>query len=141
MTDDEEGIMGIETIETVGAPAAIGPYSQGVRAGDFVFFSGQLPLDPETMELVPGGIAEQAEQVMVNMEAVLAGAGLTFAQVVKTTIYLVDLTHFPTVNEIYGRRFGEVAPARATVQVAGLPKGALMEVEWIAYDAAGDTDL
>ncbi|HKL49157.1 MAG TPA: RidA family protein [Desulfuromonadales bacterium] len=128
--------MAIETIETTAAPAAIGPYSQGVKAGDYVFFSGQIPLDPETAELVSGGIAEQAEQVMVNMEAVLAGAGLTFAQVVKTTIYLVDLNHFPSVNEIYGRRFGKVAPARATVQVAALPKGALMEIEWVAYDGA-----
>lgn len=134
MRINEEEIMAIEKIETTAAPAAIGPYSQAVRAGDYVFFSGQVPLDPETMELVPGGIAEQADQVMVNMEAALAGAGLTLAQVVKTTIYMIDLNHFGTVNEIYGRCFSGVAPARATIQVAGLPKGAQVEIEWVAYD-------
>jgi 2-iminobutanoate/2-iminopropanoate deaminase len=126
--------MTIEKIETKEAPAAIGPYSQGVRAGDFIFFSGQIPLDPSTGEVViAGGIAAQTEQVMANMEAVLKGAGLTFGAVVKTTIYLTDLKDFSTVNEIYGKYFEGIAPARATVQVAALPKGAGIEVEWVAY--------
>jgi 2-iminobutanoate/2-iminopropanoate deaminase len=126
--------MTIEKIETKEAPAAIGPYSQGVRAGDFIFFSGQIPLDPSTGEVViAGGIAAQTEQVMANMEAVLKGAGLTFGAVVKTTIYLTDLKDFSTVNEIYGKYFEGIVPARATVQVAALPKGAGIEVEWVAY--------
>jgi len=123
----------IEQITTKQAPAAIGPYSQGVRAGGFVFFSGQIPLDPVSGQLVAGGIAAQTEQVMANMEAALAAAGLTFAAVVKTTIFLIDLGDFATVNEIYGRRFGAIPPARATVQVAALPRGAAVEIEWVAY--------
>ncbi|WP_305046198.1 RidA family protein [Geoalkalibacter sp.] len=125
--------MPIEKIATDQAPAAIGPYSQGIRAGDFVFFSGQIPLDPQTGELVPGGIREQTEQVMANMKAALEAAGLGFAQVVKSTIYLTDLGQFALVNEIYGRFFGEVPPARATVQVSALPRGAAVEIEWVAY--------
>ncbi len=125
--------MAMEKIATDRAPAAIGPYSQGIRAGDFVFFSGQIPLDAETGNLVEGGIEEQTEQVMAHMRAVLAAAGLGFAQVVKTTIYLTDLSQFATVNEIYGRFFADTPPARATVQVAGLPKGAAVEIEWVAY--------
>lgn len=124
--------MTIAKIETGQAPAAIGPYSQGIRAGNFVFFSGQIPLDPASGELVPGGIAAQAEQVMANMKAVLVAAGLDFDRVVKTTIYLTDLADFATVNAVYGRHFGEQPPARATVQVAALPKGAAIEIEWIA---------
>ncbi|WP_305041802.1 RidA family protein [Geoalkalibacter sp.] len=125
--------MPIEKIATDQAPAAIGPYSQGIRAGDYVFFSGQIPLDPHTGELVAGGIREQTERVMANMKAALEAAGLSFAQVVKSTIYLTDLGQFALVNEIYGRFFGEVPPARATVQVAALPRGAAVEIEWIAY--------
>lgn len=125
--------MAIEQIVTGQAPAAIGPYSQGVRAGDYVFFSGQIPLDPVSGQLVDGGIAVQTERVMANMEAALAAAGLTFAAVVKSTIFLVDLGDFATVNEIYGRRFGAIPPARATVQVSALPRGAAVEIEWIAY--------
>lgn len=125
--------MSLEKIETAQAPAAIGPYSQGVKAGDYIFFSGQIPLHPQTGEVVSGGIAAQAEQVMNNMQAALAGAGLDFEQVVKTTIYLTDLADFAVVNEIYGRRFTGVYPARATVQVAALPKGVAVEIEWIAY--------
>lgn len=122
-----------EQIATAAAPAAIGPYSQGVRAGDFVFFSGQIPIDPASGGVVTGGIAEQTERVMANMEAVLAAAGLGFEQVVKTTIYLTDLGDFATVNEIYGRRFTGIPPARATVEVAGLPKGVAVEIEWVAF--------
>jgi len=125
--------MVIEKIETKEAPAAIGPYSQGVKAGDYWFFSGQIPLDPKSGVLVEGGIGPQTERVMASMEAVLKAAGLDFSRVVKTTIYLTDLGNFATVNEIYGRRFGGICPARATVQVAALPKGAAVEIEWIAY--------
>jgi len=125
--------MGIEKIETAGAPKAIGPYSQAVRAGDYLFFSGQIPLDPQSGEVVLGGIEMQTEQVMVNLGAVLQAAGLEFSQVVKTTIYLQDLGDFAAVNAIYGRFFPGVAPARATVQGAGLPRGVGVEIEGIAY--------
>ncbi|ALC16472.1 endoribonuclease L-PSP [Desulfuromonas soudanensis] len=125
--------MGMEKIETAGAPKAIGPYSQAVRAGDYLFFSGQIPLDPRSGEVVSGGIERQTEQVMANLGAVLQAAGLEFSQVVKTTIYLQDLGDFAAVNAIYGRFFPGIAPARATVQVAGLPKGVGVEIEGIAY--------
>ena len=125
--------MSIEKIETDLAPAAIGPYSQGIRAGDFFFFSGQIPLDPQTGEMVGGGIGVQAERVMENMKGALSAAGLTFDQVVKTTIFLTDLADFGTVNAIYGSRFKGIFPARSTVQVAALPKGAAIEIEWVAY--------
>jgi 2-iminobutanoate/2-iminopropanoate deaminase len=121
-----------EQISTENAPAAIGPYSQGVRVGGMVFFSGQIPLDPVSGEMVGADIVAQAEQVMKNMHAVLRAAGLEFENIVKTTIYLVDLADFGTVNEIYGRFFSDLPPARACVQVAALPKGALIEIEWIA---------
>ncbi|MCP3177599.1 RidA family protein [Desulfuromonas sp. KJ2020] len=123
----------MKKIETDSAPAAIGPYSQGVAAGDFVFFSGQIPLEPVSGELVPGGIGKQMRQVMANMGAVLAAAGLDFFHVVKTTIYLTDLGDFAVVNGIYGEFFSGTYPARATVQVAALPKGAAIEIEWVAF--------
>lgn len=125
----------IDKIETNQAPAAIGPYSQGIRAGDFIFFSGQIPLDPKSGALVEGGIEVQAEQVMSNMAAALAAAGVDFDRVVKTTIFLTDLKDFAVVNEIYGRRFGGVPPARSTVQVAALPRGAAIEIEFVACRA------
>lgn len=125
--------MTIERIETAQAPAAIGPYSQGIRAGDYVFFSGQIPLDPATGEVVSGDIAVQAERVMANISAVLNAAGLGFDCVVKTTIFLTDLKDFAKVNEIYGRHFSGTFPARSTVQVAALPKGVAIEIEWVAY--------
>ncbi len=129
--------MTIEKIETADAPAAIGPYSQGVRAGSYLFFSGQIPLDPTTGELVPGGIEEQTKRVMANLAAVFAAAGTDFGRVVKTTIYLTDLKNFGIVNEIYGQWFrGIFPPARSTVQVAGLPKGALLEIECVVYPGA-----
>ncbi|HTP66280.1 MAG TPA: RidA family protein [Geobacteraceae bacterium] len=121
-----------EIISTDQAPKAIGPYSQGVRAGDLVFFSGQIPLDPATGELVNGGIEEQTEKVMENIAAVLAAAGLDFSQVVKSTIYLADLADFVAVNVIYGKRFQADPPARSTVEVKGLPRGARVEIEVIA---------
>ena len=125
--------MAIEKVETDAAPAAIGPYSQGIRAGDYIFYSGQIPLVPATGELVAGGVEEQTKRVMANMQAALAAAGLDFSAVVKTTIFLTDLSDFGTVNEIYGGHFPGVAPARATVQVSALPKGAQVEIEWVAY--------
>jgi len=119
-------------IQTTDAPAAIGPYSQAIRAGKFIFYSGQIPLDPATGAIVEGGIEAQTGQVMTNMRAMLHASGCTFSDVVKTTIYLTDLADFATVNEIYGECFNEVPPARACVQVAALPKGAMVEIEWIA---------
>lgn len=123
---------GRNIVATGDAPAAIGPYSQGVAAGGFVFTAGQIPLDPATMELVEGGIAEQTERVMRNLEAVLAAAGASFGSVVKTTCFLANLDDFAGFNAVYGRYFGDRPPGRSTVQVAALPKGALVEVECIA---------
>jgi 2-iminobutanoate/2-iminopropanoate deaminase len=114
------------------APAAIGPYSQAVRAGPWVFLSGQIPLDPVTGQLVTGAIEAQTERVLQNLSAVLAAAGCGFADVVRTTIYLVDLGHFAEVNQVYGRFFAEPYPARSTVQVAALPRGAQVEIDAVA---------
>ncbi|MBI1920239.1 MAG: RidA family protein [Geobacter sp.] len=125
-----------EIIATDRAPKAIGPYSQGVRAGGFVFFSGQIPLDPATGELLTGDIAGQTELVMSNIAAVLDAAGLTFVDVVKTTIFLTSLADFGVVNEIYGRRFPSNPPARSTVEVKGLPRGANVEIEVVAMKKA-----
>jgi 2-iminobutanoate/2-iminopropanoate deaminase len=122
----------MKAIATTDAPAAIGPYSQAVRLGRFVFLSGQIPLDPATGKMVAGDIAAQTDRVMKNLEAVLRAAGSTFADVVRSTIYLVDLAHFQTVNEVYGRCFTAPYPARATVQVAALPRGAAVEIDAIA---------
>jgi 2-iminobutanoate/2-iminopropanoate deaminase len=124
--------MSKEVVVTDQAPKAIGPYSQAVRAGGFLFCSGQIPLDPATGEMVTGDIAAQAERVMANIGAVLAAAGLDFGDVVKSTIYLADLADFATVNEVYGSRFSGAPPARSTVAVKGLPKGAGVEIEVIA---------
>uniref|UniRef100_A0A831UC71 RidA family protein n=1 Tax=Geobacter metallireducens TaxID=28232 RepID=A0A831UC71_GEOME len=121
-----------EIISTDRAPKAIGPYSQAVRGGGFLFLSGQIPLDPATGEFVPGGIREQTERVMDNIAAVLAEAGVGFDAVVKTTIFLTDLAHFGVVNEVYGSRFTAAPPARSTVEVKGLPRGALVEIEVLA---------
>ncbi len=123
-----------QEISTPGAPAAIGPYSQAIAIDGFVFCSGQLGMDPATGQL-PDGIASQAERAMVNLEAVLAAAGASLADLVKTTIFLADLADFSTVNEIYARHVGAPAPARSTVQVAALPRGALIEIEAIARRA------
>jgi 2-iminobutanoate/2-iminopropanoate deaminase len=116
-------------VSTEAAPAAIGPYSQAIRSGDLVFLSGQIPLDPATGELVSGGIEDQTRRVMNNLGAVLAAAGASFENVVKTTIYLADLGDFAAVNGVYASYFGQPAPARATVQVAALPKGARVEID------------
>jgi len=119
-------------IRTDRAPQAIGPYSQALACGDLVFLSGQIGLDPATGTLVAGGTAAEAERVLSNLEAVLAAAGLAFADVVRTTIYLVDLADFAAVNEVYQRHVREPYPARATVGVAALPRGARVEIDAIA---------
>lgn len=122
-----------EAISTDKAPAAIGPYSQAVRAGTFLYLSGQIPLDPETGEMVADDAALQTERVMKNLEAVLEAAGLGWGHVVKTTIHLTDLNDFGMVNDIYAGFLQEPFPARATVQAAALPKGARVEIEAVAY--------
>jgi 2-iminobutanoate/2-iminopropanoate deaminase len=122
-----------EAVHTTAAPEAIGPYSQAVAAGPYVFTSGQIGLDPSTGRLVEGDIAAQTRQVMANMAAVLAAAGLTFGDVVKTTIFLADMSDFAIVNDVYGESFeGTTPPARSTVAAAGLPRGALIEIDTIA---------
>ena len=121
-----------EIISASGAPAAIGPYSHAVKVGQLLFTSGQIALDPATGKLAGESIQCQTEQVLKNLEAVLAAAGLTFEHVVKTTIFLTDLADFATVNAIYGARFPAEPPARSCVQVAGLPAGAKVEIELIA---------
>lgn len=122
----------MRAIHTAAAPKAIGPYSQAVAVAGAVYLSGQIGLDPETGQLVPGGVEAEARRVMENLGAVLAGAGLTFAAVVRTTIYLADLADFAAVNEIYGSYFGDPKPARSTVQVAALPRGGRVEIDAIA---------
>lgn len=121
-----------EIIATDRAPAAIGPYSQAVRAGGLVFLSGQIPLDPATGQMVDGDIEAQTRQVMKNLEAVLIAAGTSFDKVVRATIYLTDLGDFAKVNAIYGERFAKDPPARATVQVAALPRGSRVEIDLVA---------
>ena len=125
--------MSRKSIQTDRAPKAIGPYSQAIEAGGFVFSSGQIPLDPKTMALVTGEIEVQAERVFDNLAAVLAAAGLSFSDVVKTTVYLLRMEDFARVNAVYERRFGEHRPARTTVAVAKLPAGASLEIDAIAW--------
>jgi 2-iminobutanoate/2-iminopropanoate deaminase len=124
--------MSLDTISTAGAPKAIGPYSQGISADGFLFTAGQVALDPVTGELVTGGIAEQTTRALENLRAVLKAAGSGLHQVVKTTVFLVDMADFGEMNEVYGRVFGAHRPARSTVAVAALPKGARVEIEVIA---------
>ena len=121
-----------EIIATGDAPQAIGPYSQAVRAGNMVFASGQIPLDPATKEFVAGGIAEQTEQVLKNLTAVFAAAGVGMDQIVKTTVFLADMNDFTAMNDVYGKYFSDNPPARATVQAARLPRDAKVEIEAIA---------
>ncbi|MFY9618241.1 MAG: RidA family protein [Pyrinomonadaceae bacterium] len=121
-----------EIVATERAPRAIGPYSQAVRSGNFLFASGQIPIDPATGEFVAGGITEQTEQVMRNVSAILEAAGAGLQQVVKTTVFLADMDDFTAMNEVYGRFFGDDPPARATVQAARLPRDARVEIEAIA---------
>jgi 2-iminobutanoate/2-iminopropanoate deaminase len=124
--------MSRHSVSTPGAPAAIGPYSQGIWSGDLVFCSGQLGLDPATGELVARDTATQAERAMRNLGAVLDAAGCSFADVVKVTIFLADMADFGAVNAVYARFMPDPPPARSTVAVSGLPKGALIEIEAIA---------
>lgn len=121
-----------QRIQTVNAPAAIGPYSQAIKAGGLIFASGQIPIDPNTGQFVAGGIAEQTEQVLKNLGAVLVAAGSSLDKVVKTTVFLASMEEFAAMNEVYGRFFGDVPPARATVQAARLPRDARVEIEAIA---------
>lgn len=125
--------MSKQTIRPAGAPAAVGPYSPAVVVGDLVFCSGQIPLDPASGQLVEGDIVAQTDQVMKNMGVVLEASGASFARVVKTTIFLVDLADFARVNETYGKYFPKDPPARSTIQVGALPKGARVEIEAIAH--------
>lgn len=121
-----------ETVGTKEAPEAIGPYSQGIRSGGFLFCSGQIPIDPATGKLIAGGIGEQTDRVLRNLSAVLAAGGGSLETVVKTTVYLVEMGDFPAMNAVYGRYFPKDPPARATVQVSRLPAGALVEIDAIA---------
>jgi 2-iminobutanoate/2-iminopropanoate deaminase len=121
-----------DRVQTDSAPKAIGPYSQAIKANGLVFASGQIPLDPATMQIVEGGIREQTERVMNNLSAVLQAAGSSLDRVVKTTVFLVDLADFADMNETYGRFFGEAPPARSTVQVSRLPRDVRVEIDVIA---------
>lgn len=124
--------MAKEIIHTNDAPAAVGPYSQGVKVGNLLFTAGQVPLDPATGKLVEGDIAAQTEQVMKNLQAVLAAAGTNFDHVVKSTVFLADINDFGAMNGVYGRYVGELPPARSAFQVAALPLGARVEIELVA---------
>ncbi|MDP6413451.1 MAG: RidA family protein [Gammaproteobacteria bacterium] len=120
-----------ESIQTSAAPSALGPYSQAIKTGELIFLSGQIPLDPETMELVDGGIETQAQQVFRNLTAIANAAGTTLQQAVKLTIYLTDLNDFARVNAIMAEHFDEPYPARATIQVGALPKHSMVEIDAI----------
>ena len=122
----------MKIISTKDAPQAIGPYSQAVAAGDLLFCSGQVPLDPETMQLIVGDVAEQTRQVFKNLSAVLKEAGVSLEQVIKTTVFLQDMNEFAEMNAVYAECFGDHKPARATIEVAKLPLGARVEIEAIA---------
>ncbi|MDP9204904.1 MAG: RidA family protein [Gemmatimonadota bacterium] len=126
----------MKQISTTHAPSAIGPYSQGIVANGFLFTAGQIALDPVTGKIVEGGIVEQTERVMQNLQQVLQAAGVAWGDVVKATVYLHDLSDFPIVNEIYGKWLGDARPARSTVQVPGLPRGALVEIDAVAVVAS-----
>jgi len=124
--------MSKDVISTPRAPAAIGPYSQAVRSGNLLFLSGQIPLDPATGQLVDGDISLQTERVLKNLGAVLEAAGSSLEKVLKTTVYLRDITELGRMNEVYGKFFGEKPPARATVEVARLPRDAAVEIDLVA---------
>lgn len=124
--------MPLDFVATAGAPKAIGPYSQAVLANGFLFTAGQVALDPDRGELISGGITEQTARALENLRAILAAAHSDFSQVVKTTVFLVDMTDFGPMNEVYARAFGDHRPARSTVAVAALPRGARVEIEVIA---------
>lgn len=128
--------MGKQIIHTDHAPKAVGPYSQAVMLGDFLFCSGQISIDPKTQEVFTGDIKKQTEMVLNNIEAVLKQSGLNFSHIVKTTIFLTNMSDFATVNEIYAQKFTSNPPARSTVAVAGLPKGVNVEIEVLAHKLA-----
>ena len=125
--------MAVEVISTTKAPGAVGPYSQAIKAGDFLFASGQVPLVPETGKIISGGITEQAEQCMKNAGAILEAAGLSYDDVVKTTVFLTNIEFFGAVNAVYGKYFQKTLPARSCVEIGHLPKCAYVEVEVVAY--------
>lgn len=123
--------MSVKTVHTDKAPAAIGPYSQGVVANGFLYTAGQIAIDPATGQVVTGNVATQTERVMANLAAVLGTVGATWKDVVKTTVFLHDMNDFPVVNEAYGKALGDARPARSTVQVSALPRGVLVEIDAI----------
>ena len=122
-----------KSVNTTEAPEAIGPYSQAIRIGDFLYTSGQISLDSKTMEMVTGNIELETEKVLQNIEAILSAEGLNFGHVIKTTVYLTDLSEFTRMNQVYEKFFSNTKPARACVQVAALPKGAKVEIDAIAH--------
>lgn len=124
--------MALKTIKTDNAPTAIGPYSQGIIANGFLFTAGQIALDPSTGQIIEGDVKVQTERVLKNLTEVLAAAGVSWKDVVKTTVFLHDMNDFPAVNETYARMIGDARPARSTVQVSGLPRGVLVEIDAIA---------
>ena len=126
-----ERIVTLKTVQTENAPAAIGPYSQGIVANGFLFTAGQIPLDPATGQIVAGSVAAQTERVMANLAAVLATVGASWKDVVKTTVFLHDMADFPVVNEVYAKTLGDARPARSTVQVSALPRGVQVEIDAI----------
>lgn len=128
----EDQNVSVRQLHTDSAPAAIGPYAQATIAGGFLFTAGQIALDPTSMQVVEGDVVAQAERVLLSLAAVLKAGGCTWADVVKTTVFLQDMADFPRVNEVYARVIGDARPARSTVQVAGLPRGVLVEIEAIA---------
>jgi len=129
-----------EIILTQNAPAPVGPYSQAVKVDGWVFASGQIPIDPQTGRMIEGGVAEQTRRVLQNLREVLAAAGVSVNDVVKTTVYMTDLGQFAEMNTVYAEFFGDAAPARATVEVAKLPKNSLVEIECIAHVPRGPYD-
>lgn len=125
--------MSTRIVQSEAAPAAIGPYSQGIIAGGFLYTAGQIPIDPVTKQVVDGDIVAQTRRVMDNLQAVLAAAGAGWKDVVKTTVYLQDMGDFPRMNEVYSAAMGDARPARSTVQVSALPRGVLVEIDVVAY--------
>ncbi len=121
-----------ETVSTDKAPKAIGPYAQAIKAGEFIYTAGQIPIDPQSGNLIAGGIAEQARQVLENLKAVLEAAGSSLEKVVKATVFLKNMADFAALNEVYGEYLGAAKPARSTVAVAELPRGALVEIDFVA---------
>ncbi len=124
--------MSNQTIQTPRAPAAIGPYSQGIVAGGLLFTAGQIAIDPVSGQVVPGDVVPQTERVLANLQAILEACGADWSSVVKTTVFLADMADFPRMNDVYARVLGAARPARSTVQVAGLPRGVAVEIDAVA---------